>query len=90
MGEMTAMAIDRPIVTVIFMLCTGWLTWVFQLAIRNIYFHPLSRFPGPKLAAASRFWHAFVECFLNRSWQDVLEDLHAQYGEISNDVRKNL
>lgn len=60
-------------------------TWLVQSVVYNLYFHPLARFPGPKPVAATRLWRAFLEIFLHRSWQDVLEIYHADYGEA--DVR---
>ncbi|KAH6702933.1 cytochrome P450 monooxygenase-like protein [Leptodontidium sp. MPI-SDFR-AT-0119] len=46
----------------------------------NIYFHPLSRFPGPKWAAASNLFYVFG--WTGGRWAFVLEDLHKQYGPV--------
>jgi len=32
--------------------------------IYNIKFHPLSQFPGPKLAAITNIWWAYARCIL--------------------------
>ncbi|KAK1450718.1 averantin oxidoreductase [Colletotrichum cuscutae] len=51
------------------------------LAIYNIYFHPLSSFPGPRLAAATPWWTALS--YLNgRTPYDLLE-LHNTYGPVA-------
>lgn len=57
-----------------------WLATSIHRALYNTYFHPLAAFPGPKLAAATDLWKAFVECVLNRSFCHVLEGLHGKYG----------
>ncbi|KAJ4293480.1 hypothetical protein N0V90_008763 [Kalmusia sp. IMI 367209] len=49
-------------------------------AIYNIFFHPLAKFPGPKLRAAFYFphnWDLFTGNIAH-SWHD----LHEQYGEV--------
>ncbi|EKM58550.1 uncharacterized protein PHACADRAFT_193681 [Phanerochaete carnosa HHB-10118-sp] len=51
-------------------------------AVYNVYFHPLSRFPGPKLAAASLWWQAYLDLWENGSLSLKLVELHATYGEI--------
>ncbi|EKM57594.1 uncharacterized protein PHACADRAFT_206486 [Phanerochaete carnosa HHB-10118-sp] len=51
-------------------------------AVYNVYFHPLSRFPGPKLAAASLWWQAYLDLWENGSLSSKLAELHATYGEI--------
>jgi cytochrome P450 len=49
-------------------------------AIYRVYFHPLSRFPGPKLYAATRIpWHIAV---WKGSRDKVFRDLHQKYGHI--------
>ncbi|KAF8263845.1 cytochrome P450 [Lactarius quietus] len=48
----------------------------------NLYLHPLSRFPGPKLAACSRLWLAYRELIKGESLGDLRAELHRQYGEI--------
>jgi hypothetical protein len=58
----------------------AWLCLHIQRWVYNIYFHPLARFPGPKIGAATTLWKAFIECILQRSFRDVLAELHEQYG----------
>ncbi|MCJ1247172.1 hypothetical protein MMC30_004384 [Trapelia coarctata] len=54
-----------------------FIAYAFTTAIYNIYFHPLSKFPGPKLAAATKFPIAYV------SWKGDLSHwlrkLHNDY-----------
>lgn len=48
--------------------------------IYNVYFHPLSKFPGPKLAAATPI--PFVRRLLNGRWVEWTTALHTTYGEV--------
>lgn len=50
--------------------------------IINLSFHPLKGFPGPKLAAVTSWYKTLQEVILGRSWVQVLETLHQQYGEV--------
>ncbi|GME31502.1 Cytochrome P450 [Neofusicoccum parvum] len=56
------------------------LPYVIFSAIYNIYFHPLSKFPGPKLAAANGLTYWAVSWSGNLVYW--LRDLHAKYGEV--------
>ena len=60
------------------------LIWSLYSALYNVYFHPLTRFPGPKLAAASKYWLFYQEFVRGISLSDIRDDLHAQYGAPSS------
>jgi hypothetical protein len=58
----------------------AYLTWTVCRAFYNVYFHPLAHFPGPKLAAASKYWLFYQEFVRGISLSDIRDDLHTQYG----------
>ena len=58
----------------------AWVSYQVQRAVYNIFFHPLARFPGPKAAAATKLWKAYIECIKEESFCHRLEKIHAQYG----------
>jgi len=57
-------------------------TYVAVQCINNVYFHKLSSFPGPKLAACSALWKAYIDCVSNKSFVATLEELHKKHGEV--------
>ena len=58
------------------------LTWSICSAFYNVYLHPLARFPGPKLAAASKYWLFYQEFVKGESLSYVRDKLHTQYGAL--------
>ncbi|KAI0280406.1 cytochrome P450 monooxygenase-like protein [Russula aff. rugulosa BPL654] len=74
---------------VLYALFAAVLTWSIWSAFYNAYLHPLARFPGPKLAAASKYWLFYQEFVKGVSLSDVRDKLHAQYGDIIR-VQPNL
>lgn len=50
------------------------------VAIYRIYFHPLAKHPGPKLAAATRLWWTWHQ--LRGKFPLTVHALHLKYGEI--------
>jgi hypothetical protein len=70
----------------------SWLVWTLILAligrvvelvarvVYNIFFHPLSKFPGPSWAKATEWWKTYIEVVKQESMTDVLVRLHKQYG----------
>jgi hypothetical protein len=52
------------------------------LALYRLYFHPLAKVPGPRLAAISRLYDFYFDCLLNGGGKFAfqIEQLHKQYG----------
>ena len=51
------------------------------ITVYRLYFHPLSRFPGPKVAAVTRL-HELYYAGVTGSFVDNIQDMHKQYGPI--------
>ncbi|KAL2062093.1 hypothetical protein VTL71DRAFT_6359 [Oculimacula yallundae] len=50
--------------------------------VYRVYFSPLSRFPGPKLAAATLFYEAYYDVIRGGAYTFKIRELHKQYGPI--------
>jgi len=76
--------------TNVFGLLILWITYRVGLALYNISsLHPLHRFPGPKLAAASflyEFWFDFVKGG-RYTWE--IKRMHEKYGKTPFDSWPN-
>lgn len=49
-------------------------------AVARLYFHPLSRFPGPSLAALTDYYVSWYIIFKDGAWVAQLQNLHDRYG----------
>lgn len=72
---------------VISLLNIAWAALAFSLyqtalVIYRLYFHPLARFPGPKVAAASRWWECIQDLFAGQGgdYMNQVERMHEDYG----------
>ncbi|KAF2147767.1 putative P450 monooxygenase [Myriangium duriaei CBS 260.36] len=52
------------------------------LTIYRLYFSPLAKFPGPKLAAATSWYEFYFDVVKNGSYIWKIKELHEQYGPI--------
>ena len=50
------------------------------LAVYRLILHPLSRFPGPKLAALTRYYEAYFDLIRNGQYTFKIAELHKRYG----------
>ncbi|KAI0975945.1 trichodiene oxygenase [Xylaria arbuscula] len=66
--------------------CQGLLVMTLVYLIGIIFYrltlHPLSRFPGPKLAAITRWYEAYYDVILGGQYTFRIKELHEKYGPI--------
>ena len=55
-------------------------TWIFPQATYNLFWHPLSRFPGPRHFAASRI--PYVYASFSGRLAVKFQELHNEYGNV--------
>ncbi|KAK2747755.1 hypothetical protein FQN57_001785 [Myotisia sp. PD_48] len=52
------------------------------LCVYRLFFHPLAKFPGPKLAAVTRYYEAYYDIIQNGQYTFKIKELHEKYGPI--------
>ena len=58
----------------------SWFLYLLSGGVYRLYFHPLAKFPGPKLAALTG-WYEFYHDIIHKGmfiWK--IQELHDQYG----------
>lgn len=60
----------------------SFLAWYASRLVYNVYFHPLSMFPGPRLAAASRWYEGYFDNLVGCGGQYMYEidRIHRKHG----------
>ena len=51
-------------------------------AVYRLFFHPLARFPGPKLAACILWYEFYYDVMLEGKWVWKIKEMHERYGPI--------
>lgn len=59
------------------------LTYAATLYLYRVFLHPLARYPGPKLAAASNWYEFYYDVIQQGAFTEHIRELHKQYGESS-------
>lgn len=52
-----------------------------SLALYRIHFHPLAKFPGPKLAAISRYYEGYYDAWKQGRYIFEIDEMHRKYGK---------
>jgi hypothetical protein len=64
-------AVDAAIAAIIYCVC---------LAVYRLYFHPLAKFPGPKIGALTLWYEFYFDCVKGGKFIWEIERLHNKYG----------
>ena len=56
------------------------LSYFVGLAIYRLYFSPIAKFPGPKLAAVTYLYELYYDIVRRGKYTWKIRDLHAEYG----------
>lgn len=64
-------------------LATACIAYLVTLVVYRLTIHPLARFPGPHLAAITRYYEAYYDVFCNGHYTFKIAELHKKYGKHS-------
>jgi hypothetical protein len=67
--------------TIVTTLVGIWLVNIVVLAVYRLYFSPIAKFPGPKLAALTSWYEFYYEVIQKGRMSFHVQDLHKKYGE---------
>lgn len=56
--------------------------YLVGLGAYRLYFHPLAKVPGPRLAALTSWYCTYYDVYLGGQYLWKIRDLHAQYGPV--------
>lgn len=63
-------------------LVSSLLAYVASLIVYRLLLHPLAKFPGPKLAAITRYYEGYYDVVQNGQYTFRIAEMHRQYGPI--------
>ncbi|EDR02822.1 uncharacterized protein LACBIDRAFT_253742 [Laccaria bicolor S238N-H82] len=64
-------------------------TYLVFMTVYWLFFHPLSKVPGPKLAAISGLYMAYYDIVMLGGMVDQLEVLHEKYGRVFDQIYRS-
>jgi hypothetical protein len=69
-----------PSLTLVLVSLGGFLVYLISLAVYRLYLSPLANYPGPKLAALSKWYEFYYEVVCGGQFTVHIRELHKQYG----------
>lgn len=61
-------------------IATTAVLYFLTLAFYRLYLHPLAKFPGPRLAAITRYYEAYYDVVKNGQYTFRIAEIHQKYG----------
>ncbi|KAI3318956.1 putative cytochrome P450 [Xylariaceae sp. AK1471] len=72
----------RPSVAILATSVSIWISYLTCLVFYRLYLSPLSKFPGPKLAAISKWYEFYYDVILRGQFTFQIQKMHRKYGPI--------
>ncbi|KAI1444867.1 cytochrome P450 [Annulohypoxylon stygium] len=69
----------NPTIGGLVLVITGFTFWI-GWCVYCVWFHPLAKYPGPRLAAVSDIW--FIWAWTSGRYPHILEEAHKKYGDV--------
>lgn len=61
-------------------LCVIVVVWTLGFIVTRLYFHPLSKFPGPRIAALTRWYEFYHDVLRDGTYVKYYPELHKKLG----------
>lgn len=72
----------RSVVPSVALAVAASLLYAIALLVYRLHFHPLAKFPGPRLAAATFWYEAYYEVLQTGKFGFNISELHDKYGAL--------
>lgn len=66
-----------------FFLLGSLMAYILVTIIYRLHIHPLSKFPGPRLAALTGLYEVYLTTWGTGSFEEEINRMHQEYGESS-------
>lgn len=75
-------------ISIITSLIVGAIASILSVGFYRLYLSPLSKIPGPKLAALTRLYEAYYDCIKPGQFTFETDRLHEKYGKLASHFKK--
>jgi hypothetical protein len=73
-------AFSRPSIAVLTTSILAWTVYLAGLAIYRLYLSPLAKFPGPRLAALTKWYEFYYDVVQQGQFTFQIQKMHKKYG----------
>ena len=60
----------------------SWFVYILHAATYRLYWSPIAKFPGPKLAALTRLYELYYEIIKGGQYTFKIGEFHKKYGKL--------
>lgn len=79
------MSVSLEWMDVLYVTLTAWFIYLVGGAIYRLCFHPLAKFPGPKLAALTGWYESYYDMYCRGLFVWEIQKMHEKYGKSSKE-----